>query len=70
MNEALQLFAFEPKDDVQFAETTLEGCSKVVVSTRIPELHVLVCPPCNALLYQRNQMCGTIGINMIELQSV
>lgn len=54
----------------EFSQITLESYSKVVVSTRVPELHMLVCPPCNALFHQRNCISGAIGINMIQLQSV
>lgn len=50
-------------------KVTLESCSEVVVSTRIPEFHMLVCPPRNALLHQRNSVFGAIG-NMIKLQGV
>lgn len=48
----------------------MESYTEVVVSTRIPELHMLVCPPRNALLCQRNRITGAIGINVIQLQSV
>lgn len=65
------LSVYEPRRScAQFAKITLESYSKVVVSTRVPEFHMLVCPPRNSLLYQRNCISGAIGINMIQLQSV
>lgn len=49
---------------------TLESYSEVVVSTRIPELHMFVCPPCDPLFCQRDWNSGPVGINVIQLQSV
>lgn len=54
----------------QFDLITLESYSEVVVSTGVPELNVLVGPPRDSLLYQRNCISGAVGINMIQLQSV
>lgn len=51
-------------------QITLENYSEVVISTRVPKLHMLVCPPCNTLLHQRNRSSGAIGVNVIQLQSV
>lgn len=54
----------------QFDLNTLESYSKVVVSTRVPELNVLVRPPRDPLLDQRNCIAGAVGINVIQLQSI
>lgn len=45
------------------------GSEIVVVSAWVPELHVLVCPPRNALLQHRN--CSSVVVfDVIQLQSV
>lgn len=48
---------------------TLEHDSEIVVPAGVPELHVLVRPPRNALLHHRNCDFGAV-IDVIELQCV
>lgn len=54
----------------EFAQMTLESYSQVGVSARVPELHMLVRPPRDALFYQRNFISGAIGIDVVQHQSV
>lgn len=58
------------KSLAQFSRATLKRNSEVIVSTRIPKLHMLVCPPSNALLHQWNRISCAIGINIKQLQRV
>lgn len=59
------------KDPVhKLLKITLESDGQVAVSTGVPELHMFVCPPCNAFLYQRNKISGAIWVNVVQLQSV
>lgn len=50
-------------------KVTFERGSEIAVSAGVPELHVLVCPPCNALLQHRNCDPGVV-IDVIQLQGV
>lgn len=52
-------------------EITLENrCEIVVVTPWVPEFHMLVCPPSNALLHQRNCDFCAIRVNVKQIQSV
>lgn len=50
-------------------KVTFKRCSEIAVSAGVPELHVLVCPPRDALLQHRNRDSGVV-IDVIQLQSV
>lgn len=47
----------------------MECGSEIVVAAGVPEFHVLVRPPCNALLRQKDFSFGAVA-NVIQLQSV
>lgn len=52
--------AKDPVHELLKKKITLESNGQVAVSTGVPELHMFVCPPCNAFLYQRNKVSGAI----------
>lgn len=54
-----------------FLKRTFETFSEVIFFvSRIPELHMLICVPSNAFLYQINFCHVAVGVVVIQLQGV